>query len=396
MFVRRIKNNNKIDNDSRNEQLRAQLIRLLLFLQNDTMNIIFLYHSEKPKRGQIKKDSLPDPMMAIHPVKSLLLLQRSSQKRPERVAEVLEIRNEKVKLSESSPEILKWCHAHKLKDINSNQIIRYEPIFSSPDSQSYISFMRIYECKTPIDSLPSHDDEECSELLKKERKCFTVVASWSRGSEGFSYPKDVGYPISESTDNFLLEVHYQYGDKVSIEDSSGFRIYHTQNRRKFDAGTLSIAIPPNFLHIIAPGFKRIISVAHCTSDCTQKALSPEGINVFGVSMQTHSLGRKIKIGIVRSGEEIEPLAQESSVNSEYFENRVFDKVKKILPGDHITVECTYNTFKREQFTLGGESADEEVCMATLMYYPKQEQLVSCYSQSNIANLLKALGIENLG
>lgn len=362
------------------------------------MNVIFLYHSEKPKRGQIKKDSLPDPMTAIHPVKSLLLLQRSSQKKPERVAaEVLEIRHEKVQLSESSPELLKWCHAHKLKNISNNQIIRYEPFFSSPESQNYISFMRIYECKSPMDSLSSsHDGEECSERLKMERKCFTVVASWSRGSDGFTYPKDVGYPISDLTDNFLLEVHYQYGEKVSVEDSSGFRIYHTQNRRKFDAGTLSIAIQPNFLHIIAPGFKRILSVAHCTSDCTQKALSPEGINVFGVNMQTHSLGRKIKIGIVRNGEEIEPLAQESSLNSEYLENRVFDKVKKILPGDHITVECTYNTFKREQFTLGGDSADEEVCMATLLYYPKQDQLVSCYSQSNIANLLKALGIENLG
>ena len=360
------------------------------------MNVIFLYHSEKPKRGQIKKDSLPDPMMALHPVKSLLLLQRSSQKIPEVTEDSLEIRNEKVKLSESSPELLKWCHTHKLKETKRTQIVRYEPIFSSQDSRKYISFMRIYECKTPIDSLASHDDEACSERLKMERKCFTVVATWSRGSEGFSYPKDVGYPISDSTDNFLLEVHYQLSEKANLEDSSGFRIYHTQNRRKFDAGTLNIAIRPNFLHIIAPGFKRVISVAHCTSDCTQKALSAEGINVFGVNMKTHSLGRKIKVGIVRNGEEIEPLAQESNLDFDYLENRVFDKVKKILPGDQITVECTYNTFKREQFTLGGESADEEVCTATLMYYPKQEQLVSCYSQSNIANLLKALGIENLG
>lgn len=360
------------------------------------MNVIFLYHSEKPKRGQIKKDSLPDPMMAIHPIKSLLLLQRSSQKRPDEGEESFEIRNEKVKLSDSTPELLKWCHTHKLKEIKRNQIVRYEPIFSSPESRNYISFMRIYECKTPIDNLATHDDEECSERLKMERKCFTVVATWSRGSDGFSYPKDVGYPISDSTDNFLLEVHYQLNEKASLEDSSGFRIYHTANRRKFDAGTLTIAIRPNFLHIIAPGFKRVISVAHCTSDCTQKALSPEGINVFGANMKTHSLGRKIKVGVVRNGEEIEPLALESNLNYDYLENRVFDKVKKILPGDQITVECTYNTFKREQFTLGGESADEEVCTATLMYYPKQEQLVSCYSQSNIANLLKALGIENLG
>lgn len=356
------------------------------------MNVIFLNHSEKPKRGQIK--ILPDPMMAIHPVKPLLLLQRSSQKKPtDKSISQVEIRVEKVKLSESSPVILRWCHTHKLKDLKGGHVVRYEPVFEPSDSQSVISFMRLYECKSIGES---HDDEECSERLKAERKCFTVVATWSRGSEGFSFPKDVSYPVGESTDNFLLEVHYQLGEKKSHEDSSGFRVFHTQTRRRFDAGTLAIAIRPNFLHIIAPGFKRVISVAHCTSDCTQKALAPEGINVFGVNMQTHSLGRKIKVGIVRNGEEVEPLAQESNLNYDYLENRVFDRVKKVLPGDHITVECTYNTFKREQFTLGGLSADEEVCMAQLMYYPKQEQLASCYSQSNIGNLLKALGIENLG
>lgn len=360
------------------------------------MNAIYLYHSEKPKRGLIKKDSLPDPMMAIHPVKPLLLMDRSSQKPVKDQSEELEIRVEKITLSESSPELLKWCHSHKLKGMKNNQIIRYEPLFSSPDSRKFIAAMKLYECKTPMDSFVSHNDEECSERLKMERKCFTVVATWSEGSEGFSFPADVGYPVIDSTDNFLLEVHYQFTGKLTVEDSSGFRIFHTQNRRKFDAGTLSIAIRPNFLHIIAPGFKRVISVASCISDCTQKALAPEGINVFGVNMQTHSLGRKIKVGIVRNGEEIEPLAQESNLNSAYIENRVFSKVKKILPGDHISVECTYNTFKREQFTLGGDSVDEEICTATLMYYPKQEQLVSCYSQSNIANLLKALGIENLG
>lgn len=355
------------------------------------MNVIYLYHSEKPKRGQIKTESLPDPMMAIHPVQPLLLIDRSSQKRVK--TDETEIRGGKVTLSESSPELLKWCHTHKLKRMKNSQIVRYEPLFSSPESRKFITAMKLYECKGGFES---YDDQECSEHLKMERKCFTVVATWSGGSEGFTFPADVGYPITESTEHFLLEVHYQFMGKSSVDDSSGFRIFHTQNRRKFDAGTLSIAIRPNFLHIIAPGFKRVFSLAQCTPDCTQKALAPEGINVFGVNMQTHSLGRKIKVGIVRNGIEMEPIAQESNLISAYIENRVFSKVKKILPGDHITVECTYNTFKREQFTLGGDSADEEICTATLMYYPKMEQLVSCYSQSNIANLLKALGIENLG
>jgi hypothetical protein len=289
--------------------------------------------------------------------------------------------------------MLKWCHVHRLRNVSQNQMIRYEPVFSSPDSQNFISFMRLYECKASGNHLPFEDDSECSNSMRTARKCFTVVATWSKGSEGFTYPKDVGYPLD--AENLMLEIHYQPVNKRQIEDSSGFRILHTSNRRKFDAGTLSVGIEANFLHVLAPGFKRVISVGHCTSNCTQKALPVEGINIFGVNMQTHSLGKKIKIGVVRSGEELAPIAQESNLNSDYIENRVLGKVSKLMPGDHVTIECTYNTYERERFTLGGDSDDEEVCMATLMYYPRQEQLVSCSSQTSIANLLRALGIEKL-
>lgn len=359
------------------------------------MNIIYLYHPEKPKRGQIRKGSLSDPVLAMHPVRSLLLLQKSQQSRFSRKQEVesFEIRNRNVRLPQAPSKMLKWCHSYRLRNVTQTHMIRFEPVFSSPDSQKFISFMRLYECK---DSFQSGDDEECSDGLKAMRKCFTVVATWSKGSEGFSYPKDVGYPLdASSADSFMLEVHYQPVSKKQLDDSSGFRLFHTHNRRKFDAGTLSVGIEANFLHIIAPGFKRVISAGHCTSNCTQKALPVEGINVFGVNMQTHSLGRKIKISVVRDGEELAPIAQESNLNSDYIENRVLSRISKLLPGDHVTVECTYNTYERERFTLGGDSDDEEVCMATLMYYPRQEQLVSCNSQTNVANLLSALGIEKL-
>jgi hypothetical protein len=368
----------------------------LFFQQTDTMNIIYLYHPEKPKRGQMKKGSLSDPVLAMHPLRPLLLLQKSKQGKFNRKQEVssFDILNQRVKLPEIPDKMLKWCHFHRLRNVSQNQMIRYEPIFSSPESKKYISFMRIYECKTSsLAELDSNDDQECTNSLKQARKCFTTVAIWSQGSEGFTYPKDVGYPLD--ADSFMVEIHYQPVNKRTIFDASGFRIFHTKERRKFDAGTLAVGIEANFLHVLAPGFKRVISVGHCTSNCTQKALPEDGINVFGVNMQTHSLGRKIKIGVVRNGEELAPIAQEFNLNSDYIENRVLSRVSRVMPGDHVSVECTYNTYERERFTLGGDSDDEEVCMATLMYYPRQEQLVSCNSQTNIANLLKALGIEKL-
>jgi Copper type II ascorbate-dependent monooxygenase, C-terminal domain/Copper type II ascorbate-dependent monooxygenase, N-terminal domain len=360
------------------------------------MNIIYLYHPEKPKRGQIRKGSLSDPVMAMHPVRSLLLLQKTPQSRIARKqdTETTEVRQKRVPLPQAPSKMVKWCRSHRLRNISA-QMIRYEPVFSSPDSQRFISLMRLLECKTPTDQL-DEDGEECSEGLRAARRCFTVVATWSKGSDGFTYPKDVGYPLDGSSgDSLMLEVHYQPVNKKLIEDSSGFRLTTTRQRRKFDAGTLSVGIEANFLHILAPGFKRVISVGHCTSDCTQKALPAEGINVFGVNMQTHSLGRKVRLGVVRNGEELAPISQESNLNADYIENRWLTRPSRLMPGDHVTIECTYNTYERERFTLGGDSDDEEVCAATLMYYPRQEQLVSCHSQSKIAHVLRALGIEKL-
>jgi Copper type II ascorbate-dependent monooxygenase, C-terminal domain len=113
-------------------------------------------------------------------------------------------------------------------------------------------------------------------------------------------------------------------------------------------------------------------------------------------MATHSAGTKIKLSVVRNEEELEPIVDDSNLNSNYLETRLLMSSRKLLPGDQMMVECTYNTFKRERFTLGGDSTNEEVCRATVLYYPRQEQLVACISQSRIADVLKALGVEELG
>lgn len=113
-------------------------------------------------------------------------------------------------------------------------------------------------------------------------------------------------------------------------------------------------------------------------------------------MLTHSAGTKVKISLVRNGEELEPLAEDSNIIPNYLETRLLRNFRKIQSWDHLTVECTYNTFKRDRFTLGGESANEEVCMANVLYYPRQDQLVACSSQSKISDILLALEIEELG
>lgn len=350
------------------------------------MSVIFLYHDEKPKRNQMRNDNKLNSMMAIQSIRPLLLLQRSPSYHDP--TEMLDIRNERVRIAATG--LHKWCRSYKV-DIKAHHIVRYEPLFSPAESQNFITLMRVLECRKPISD---NFNGECHEAVKIERKCLTTVAMWSKGSEGFTFPADVGYPLDSTSvsDNFLLEIHYQDAP-VDLIDSSGFRIFHSAERRKFDAGSISLSIRPNFLHIIAPGYKRAVSVGHCTSNCTQKVQS---LSIFGVSMLTHSAGTKVKISLVRAGEELEPIAEDSNIIPNYLETRLLSSLRSLQAGDHVTVECTYNTFKRERFTLGGESSNEEVCMANIYYYPRQEQLVACSSQSKISEVLKALGIEELG
>jgi hypothetical protein len=363
-----------------------------LHSQNDTMNIIFLYHDEKPKRGQFRNGILPNLLLSFQQIRPLLLLQRSPKLQMPSEFSPLDIRMPNITVEPAG--LLKMCHTTKVNSTHRQHIVRYEPFFSSNESSTFVTFMRLYECRPAATELTFSG--HCSERLKMEHKCLSTVAIWTKNSAGFTFPPDVGYPL-DVDQQLLLEVHFQ-DSPLAFFDTSGFRLFTTPEPRPLEAGTIAINIRPNFLHIVAPGFKRVISTGHCTANCTQHAIPADGLTIFGIAMHTHHAGTVIRLTTVRQGEELEPLAIDANLNANYVETRLLGTghYRKLLPGDHVMVECTYNTFKRERFTLGGESSNEEVCMATVMYFPRQEQLVACNSQSKISDVLRALGIEELG
>ena len=45
--------------------------------------------------------------------------------------------------------------------------------------------------------------------------------------------------------------------------------------------------------------------------------------------------------------------------------------------------------------IGGYSAQEEICLATLLYYPRQEKLTICRSKPYPKYVLQSLSIEQL-
>jgi hypothetical protein len=135
-------------------------------------------------------------------------------------------------------------------------------------------------------------------------------------------------------------------------DNSGLRLYYTTSLRRHDAGVLSIGMDQNWRHIIPPQQERVVSEGHCVEECTQRAFPRQGINIFAVMMQTHEIGRSIKLRQVRNREELLPIAEDNNFNQNYQEYRRLIHPIKSFPGDRLIAECTYDSSKREAITLG--------------------------------------------
>jgi hypothetical protein len=367
------------------------------------MKIVYMYHDDEPKRGSLQHGSLPDPELALKPIKSLLILQRPKFER-------LEMRNDETiesfdvgmrGIAISPSNATKMCRAVKLPLNKQGQIVAYRPIFEPPLARNYIMHMTVYECKHFANhnqvNIIDDEDDACSVMGKFN--CSSIVASWSRGSQGFVYPSTVGYPFDTKAVNvYFIETHYEPFKTIGNEkviDSSGLRFSYTYVKRPNNAGVMTVGIQPVWTHIIPPGFRKVSSIGYCTGKATQVALPEDGITVVGLQMLTHEMGKTIKVRLVRNGNEHFPIAQDHNLDSEYLEYRTFSKGIKILPGDDIVVECSYDSFEKSKLTLGGFGAQQEICLATLVYYPRQETVSTCLSKPKTKNFLKSLNIEKL-
>jgi Copper type II ascorbate-dependent monooxygenase, C-terminal domain/Copper type II ascorbate-dependent monooxygenase, N-terminal domain len=355
------------------------------------MKIVYMYHDDEPKRGPSEDGRLPEPEVALKPIKSLLLLQRPkferTTKKHDETIESFDVRMKNVSMS----NVTKACSIVRPKLNKPAHITAFKPVFEPLKARNYIIHMTVYECKHHADH--TDDDESDSCFKQHALNCMGIIATWSRGSKGFIYPDDVGYPVGIGGTYFLV-VHYE-PFKSHIVDDSGVKFFTTAAKRKHDAGILSIGIQPVWTHIIPPGNRKITSIGYCTGKCNKEAFAPDGINVVGVQMQTHEMGKSMKIGLVRNGTELHPIAQDHNIDSEYLEFRQFEEAVRVMPGDDLIVECAYNSYEKTKLTLGGFEPQQEICQAMLIYYPRQEKLTSCQSKLKTRNFLKSLNIDKL-
>lgn len=346
-----------------------------------------MYHDDEPKRNSLQLDSFPDPELAIRPIRSLLLLQRPRLQHIDTAAS-FEVTAKNFLIFNAT----RTCNVVHIDSSQQRFITAFEPLFEPHSSGVLTRHMFVYECSKKR----AIDGETLSCGSKEVFHCFTLVATWSQGSRGFAYPHDVGYPL-ESSGLYFIEVYHEQNklNEMRVVDKAGFKFHTTSMKREHKAGLLNVGIQPGWTHIVPPGLKKVTSFGQCSSQCTREAFTPEGIHVIGAHVQTNEMGKSIKVGVVRNGTELQPLARDRSIDSSYLEYRTFENAVRVLPGDDLTVECVYNSLDKPKLTLGGFETQQEVCQATLIYYPRQEKLTMCQSKPKTKNFLKALSIDKL-
>ncbi|CAL8110024.1 unnamed protein product [Orchesella dallaii] len=311
-----------------------------------------------------------------------------------------------------------WCSFHKAPLLNdTHHIIAFQPLVENELAVNHTHHFAIYKCSVPEGQNPEdifepylsskHPGADC--YLSAEQQKLPVfnclgqyVFVWNKGGKGMIFPEGVGYPFPEKlgeNNYYMFEVHYDNPESLpGLTFKTGGRVVYTAKEIETEATfitvnndvnmPISITIPPNQNEFIVSG--------HCSSQCTEAALS-EGdgkIKIFNSLLHSHFSGRKMKVRQFRGETELPWLDFDNHYTFNFQASKPLRDLVEVRRGDQITVECTYNTtWNDNKAIIGGISSRQEMCMALLWYYPKQK-LEYCGSYYPDDVLFQDLGITN--
>lgn len=146
----------------------------------------------------------------------------------------------------------------------------------------------------------------------------------------------------------MLEIFYHNPSKTDIEADSGFRIYHTNKLRRFDAGMFISGVIAGETQIVPPKQNSFTNIGICGIDCVSmdpKIFPQDGINIISISGLTHASGTRIRLSHVRNDTEIDTIIDDNFHSIDYQETWQLERERKVLNKDYLITECSYNTQK---------------------------------------------------
>ncbi|XP_030626621.1 DBH-like monooxygenase protein 2 homolog [Chanos chanos] len=271
-------------------------------------------------------------------------------------------------------------------------IYRVEPIIEHLD---LVHHMVLYRC--PFSVTKPH--EELCFQSPEINQCFQITAAWGVGGGAFEFPEAAGVPIGGDgkVHMYRLEMHYDNPFKVEGRvDNSGLRFFYTSELRQHDAAVLQTGLAVSPGYAVPPNASMYHTFGYCDTSLIKEILPESGhdLQVFAAFLHTHLAGRKVRVGHYRDGKQIDFLAYDENYDFEYQQVVNLGTTKTIKQGDHVLVECTYNTQDRKAITWGGIETTDEMCLGFLYYYPAID-LGMCHSFPNPDDLMREMGVKDM-
>ncbi|XP_064596675.1 DBH-like monooxygenase protein 1 homolog [Liolophura sinensis] len=270
-----------------------------------------------------------------------------------------------------------WCQTFPLPRLNKkHHVIKIEPVIQ-PGLESELHHIVMYNCYHNVSNETVSTGYECfSRNMPSELgECTYIIAAWAVGGGPLIFPAHAGLPFGVEGDATLLMMQTHYDNpqgKQGLVDSSGFRFTLTPDLRKYDAGLLTVGETIGTGQVIPPFADSFKTVGYCHPECLSQGMgdNTQGITVFASMLHSHLLGHAMRVRHFRQGAELPVLSEDNNYDFNYQDTRMMREEVKILPGDHLAMECDYRSTNRTEVTFGGLSTMNEMCLAFLMYYPR--------------------------
>ncbi|XP_050714984.1 uncharacterized protein LOC126997815 [Eriocheir sinensis] len=302
-------------------------------------------------------------------------------------------------------DTLYWCKIFKKPPTPvKSHMIGFVPVIEEENAE-HVHHILFYECYVPdsdthFEKWVSWEGTQCysANMPNSWKYCKSVVVAWAVGGEGRMFPEYTGFPIGEEHGGatyYMMEMHYNNPNlRQGVVDSSGIRIFYTENLRDYDAGMFMLGHKVSAFHLIPPGQPRFMTGSFCDSSCTQQELPEKGVKVFEGILHSHLMGTSMVLRHIRDGQELPVIMKDMHYDFKYQSSRVLQEEVTVLPGDALIIECYYDSSNRSNPTFGGLGTREEMCQVALSYYPRVK-LHMCQSQPDMKSVITALGVQEL-
>ncbi|KAJ3326201.1 hypothetical protein HDV06_000077 [Boothiomyces sp. JEL0866] len=278
-----------------------------------------------------------------------------------------------------------YCYSyHEFTNLEKNHILVEDSKISSPLVHHLVGYL----CDEPLATLKSgqllcnHYDEN-NYKVNFNNTCSRLYTTWAKGGKRKLYPADVGKPIGKSeynTQYLVMETHYNNPNLLAnqVDPGSGLVFTISPQLRKYDIGVVTLGTPQDTMFLAPGGYPSAVS--ECGSKCTSKdnAIPASGLTVISTGLHMHKRGVAISTRHIRDGKELTKFPSMAHFDFDYQSYTYADlNVDKILPGDRLITNCTFDTTQDSNMVQGGWSSEQEMCYAFVEYYPAMNYFPVC-------------------